>query len=62
MRRASLTDKRNDTLAGDMRPLANPDVFNLPIKSMASRAANSIDPDQTEPTMFAKKNISKMFQ
>ena len=26
-----------------------------------SRAANSIDPDQTEPTLFAK-NISKMFQ
>ena len=30
-------------------------VFNLPTKSMASRGANSIDPDQTEPTMFAKK-------
>ena len=28
---------------------------------MTSRAANNIDPDQTEPTMFAK-NISKMFQ
>ena len=56
-----LTDQRNDTLAGDMRPLANPDVFNLPIKSMVSRAANSIDSDQTEPTMFAQ-NISKMFQ
>ena len=44
-----------------MPPLVNPDVFNLPIKSMASRAANSIDPDQTEPTMFAK-NISKIYQ
>ena len=61
MRRKSLTDQRNDTLAGGMPPLANSDVFNLPIKSMASRAANSIDPDQTEPTMFAK-NISKIFQ
>ena len=27
-----------------------------------SRAANSIDPDQTERTLFAKKNISKMSQ
>ena len=61
MRRKSLSDQRNDTLAGGMPPFANPDVFNLPIKSMASRATNSIDPDQTEPTMFAK-NISKMFQ
>ena len=33
-----------------------------PLNSFAvSRAANSISPDQTEPTMFAK-NISKMFQ
>ena len=33
-----------------------------PLNSFAvSRAANSIDPDQTEPTLFAK-NISKMFQ
>ena len=28
---------------------------------MASRAEHRFDPDQTEPTMFAK-NISKMFQ
>ena len=34
-----------------------------PLNSFAvSRVANSIDPDQTEPTLFAKKNISKMFQ
>ena len=33
-----------------------------PLNSFAvSRAANSIDPDQTAPTRFAK-NISKMFQ
>ena len=33
-----------------------------PLNSCAvHRAANSIDPDQTEPTLFAK-NISKMFQ
>ena len=33
-----------------------------PLNSFAvSRATNSIDPDQTEPTLFAK-NISKMFQ
>ena len=33
-----------------------------PLNSFAvSRAANSIDPDQTEHTLFAK-NISKMFQ
>ena len=34
-----------------------------PLNSFAvtGRAANSIDPDQTEPTLFAK-NISKMFQ
>ena len=33
-----------------------------PLNSFAvSRAANSIDPDQTEPTRFAK-NISKMLQ
>ena len=33
-----------------------------PLNSFAvSRAANSISPDQTEPTMFAK-NISKIFQ
>ena len=32
-----------------------------PLNSFAvSRAANSIDPDQTEPTLFAK-NISNMF-
>ena len=61
MRRKSFTDQRNDTLASGMPPLANPDAFNLPIKSMASRAANSIDLDPTEPTMF-EKNISKMFQ
>ena len=36
MRRKSLTDQRNDTLAGGMPPLTNSDVFNLPIKSMAS--------------------------
>ena len=76
MRRKSLTDQRNDTLAGDMPPLTNSEVFNLPIKYMASgdrilaghiicrgrplnsfavsRAANSTDPDQTEPTLFAK--------
>ena len=36
MRRQSLTDQRNDTLAGDMPLLTNSDVFNLPIKSMAS--------------------------
>ena len=34
--RKSLTDQRNDTLAGDMPTLTNSDVFNLPIKSMAS--------------------------
>ena len=34
-----------------------------PLNSFAvSRVANSIDPEQTEPTLFAKKNISKMFQ
>ena len=33
-----------------------------PLNSFAaSRAPNSIDPDQNEPTLFAK-NISKMFQ
>ena len=33
-----------------------------PLNSFSvSRAANIIDPDQTEPTLFAKK-ISKMFQ
>ena len=33
-----------------------------PLNSFAiSRATNSIDPDQTEPTLFAK-NISKIFQ
>ena len=33
-----------------------------PLNSFAvSRAANSIDPDQTEPTLFAK-NISEIFQ
>ena len=33
-----------------------------PLNSFAvSRAANSIGPDQTEPTLFAK-NLSKMFQ
>ena len=33
-----------------------------PLDSFAvSRAANSIDPDQTEPTLFAK-HISKMFK
>ena len=33
-----------------------------PLNSLAvRRAANSIDSDQTEPTLFAK-NISKMFQ
>ena len=33
-----------------------------PLNSFAvSRAANSIDSDQTEPTLFAK-SISKMFQ
>ena len=33
-----------------------------PLNSFAvSRALNSIDPDQTEPTLFAKK-ISNMFQ
>ena len=31
-----LTDQRNDTLAGDMPPLKKSDMFNLPIKSMAS--------------------------
>ena len=36
MRQKSLTDQRNDTLAGDMPPLTNSDMFNLPIKSMAS--------------------------
>ena len=36
MRRKSLTDERNDTLAGGMPPLTNSDVFNFPIKSMAS--------------------------
>ena len=36
MRRKSLTDQRNDTLAGDMPPLSNSDVFNLPTKYMAS--------------------------
>ena len=36
MRRKSLTDQRNDTLAGGMPPFKNLDVFNLPIKSMAS--------------------------
>ena len=36
MRRKSLNDQRNDTLAGDMPPLTNSDVFNLQIKSMAS--------------------------
>ena len=36
MSRKSLTDQRNDTLAGGMPPLTNSDVFNLPIKSMAS--------------------------
>ena len=36
-----------------------------PLNSLAvSRAANSIDPDQTEPTLFAKifLKCSKMFQ
>ena len=60
MLRKSLTDQHNDTLAGGMPLLANPDVFNLPIKSIASKAANSIDPDQTESIIC--KNISKMFQ
>ena len=33
-----------------------------PLNSFAvSRAANSFDPDQTEPTLFSK-NISKTFQ
>ena len=32
----SLTDQDNDTLAGGMPPLTNSDVFNLPIKPMAS--------------------------
>ena len=36
MRRKSLTDQRNDTVAGGMAPLTNSDVFNLPIKYMAS--------------------------
>ena len=36
MRRKSLTDQRNDTLAGGMPPLTNLDVLNLPIKSLAS--------------------------
>ena len=36
MRRKSLTDQRNDTLAGGMPPITNSDVLNLPIKSMAS--------------------------
>ena len=36
MRRQSRSDQRNDTLAGDIPPLTNSDVFNLPIKSMAS--------------------------
>ena len=36
MRRKSLTDQRNDTLAGGMPPLTNSDVLNLTIKSMAS--------------------------
>ena len=35
MRRKSLTDQRNDTLAGGMPPLTNSDLFDLPIKSMA---------------------------
>ena len=29
MRRKSLTDQRNDTLAGGMPPLTNSDVFNF---------------------------------
>ena len=33
MRQKSLTDQRNDTLAG---ALTNSDMFNLPIKSMVS--------------------------
>ena len=36
MRRKSLTDQRNDTLADGMPPLTNSDVFNFPIKSVAS--------------------------
>ena len=36
MHRKSLTDQRNDTLAGGMPPLTNSDVSNLPIKYMAS--------------------------
>ena len=36
MRRKSLTDQRNDTLSGGMPPLTNLDVFNFPIKYMAS--------------------------
>ena len=36
MSRKSLTDQRNDTLAGGMPPLTNSDVFNLPLKYMAS--------------------------
>ena len=35
MRRKSLTEQRN-TFAGGISPLANPDVFNPPIKYMAS--------------------------
>ena len=35
MSRKPLTDQRN-TLEGGMPPLTNLDVFNLPIKSMAS--------------------------
>ena len=33
-----------------------------PLNSFAVRVVNSVDPDQTEPTLFAKINISKMFQ
>ena len=36
IRRKSLTDQRNDFLAGGMPPLTNSDVFNLPVKFMAS--------------------------